>query len=99
MEYGLGSSDRGGFDVGDRVGSHTEFVHSVARVARVVGLTEDVSMPAMKVVAWLWLYWPLALVRRVSFAMLERMCSCVVPPTVKHVSAMDWHVVEREKIR
>ena len=56
-------------------------------------------MPAMKVVAWSWLYWPLALVRRVSFAMLERTCSRVVARAVKHASAMIGRVVEREKIR
>ena len=43
FEYGLGGGDHGGFDAGNRVGSHAEFVHSVARVAGVVGLTEDAS--------------------------------------------------------
>jgi len=56
-------------------------------------------MPAMKVVASSWLYCPLALVRRGSFAMLEQTCSRVVARAVKHASAMIGHVVEREKIR
>jgi hypothetical protein len=44
VEYGISGGDRGGFDAGDCVGSHTEFVHSVARVAGVVSFTEDKSI-------------------------------------------------------
>ena len=44
-------------------------------------------MPAT-VVACSWLYRSLALVRSVSFAMLERTCLPVVAQAVKHASAM-----------
>jgi hypothetical protein len=50
------------------------------------------QMPVMNVVAFLWLYWPLVLVRRLSFAMLKRTCSHVVARAVKHASAMIGHV-------
>ena len=40
-----------------------------------------------------------ALVSRVSFAMLEWTCLCVVTRAVKHASAMVGHAIEREKIR
>ena len=53
-------------------------------------------MPAMKVVAWSWLYWPLAVVRRVSFVMLERTCLHVVARAVKHASAMVGHEGEKK---
>jgi len=56
-------------------------------------------MPAMKVVASSWLYCPLLVVTRASFAMAMRTCSFMVAHAVNQESSTcHCHVEEREKI-
>ena len=88
VEDGLGGGDGGGFDFYDGVGGQAELVHAVPGSPGLFILQRIQRTPAMKVVAFSWLYWPPVVVESVSLTMLARSCSRMVVRSAKQVSAM-----------